>query len=136
MLANTRLRAALELLSSMRFAVSLLTIVAIASTIGTVLKQNEPYSNYLEQFGPFWFPALDHLGLYSVYTAWWFLLILCFLVTSTALCLWRNTPRMLREVNRFQDHLREKGFDNFSHRATFTTTLSQETAVQRLCAYL
>ena len=66
MQANPRARAALELLSSMRFAVSLLTVVAIASTIGTVLKQNEPYSNYLEQFGPFWFPAFEHLGLYSL----------------------------------------------------------------------
>ena len=45
----------LELLASMRFAVSLLTIVAVASMLGTVLKQGEPYSNYLNQFGPFWF---------------------------------------------------------------------------------
>ena len=136
MQANTRRRAALELLSSMRFAVSLLTIVAIASTIGTVLKQNEPYSNYLEQFGPFWFPAFQHLGLYSVYSAWWFLLILAFLVTSTSLCLWRNAPLMLREVGRYQDSLREKGFDNFSHRATFATALAPDQATQRLTGYL
>lgn len=136
MVMNSRLRTALELLSSMRFAVSLLTIIAVASTIGTVLKQNEPYSNYLEQFGPFWFPAFRDLGLYSVYSAWWFLLILCFLVCSTTLCLWRNTPRMLREVNRFQDNLREKGFDNFSHRATFAVALPRDLAVQRLQDYL
>ncbi|WP_298618582.1 cytochrome c biogenesis protein ResB, partial [uncultured Zoogloea sp.] len=36
----------------MRFAISLLTILGIASIIGTVLKQNEPYNNYLNQFGP------------------------------------------------------------------------------------
>ncbi|NBO11144.1 MAG: hypothetical protein EBV25_06305, partial [Methylophilaceae bacterium] len=39
-----------ELLSSMRFAVSVLTVLAIASIIGTVLKQNEPYANYIIQF--------------------------------------------------------------------------------------
>ena len=33
-------RAVYELLSSMRFAISLLTVLAIASVIGTVLKQN------------------------------------------------------------------------------------------------
>ena len=52
----------LGLLASMRFAISLLTIVAIASIIGTVLKQGEPSANYLNQFGPFWFPAFDALG--------------------------------------------------------------------------
>ena len=49
-------------MSSMRFAVSLLTVLAIASVIGTVLKQNEPYNNYLNQFGQFWFPVFESLG--------------------------------------------------------------------------
>jgi len=35
----------------MRFAISLLSILAVASIIGTVLKQAEPYSNYLIQLG-------------------------------------------------------------------------------------
>lgn len=48
------LRAAVELFSSMRFAISLLTIICIASIIGTVLKQHEPIGNYINQFGPFW----------------------------------------------------------------------------------
>ena len=43
-----------ELLSSMRFAISLLTVICIASVIGTVVKQREPLSNYVNQFGPFW----------------------------------------------------------------------------------
>ena len=68
-------RALYELLSSMRFAISLLTILGIASIIGTVLKQNEPYNNYLNQFGPFWFPIFEKLGLYAVYNS-------CLLYTS------------------------------------------------------
>jgi cytochrome c biogenesis protein len=113
----TRTQAAFELLASMRFAVSLLTVVSIASTLGTVLKQGEPYSNYLNQFGTFWFAAFQALGLYAVYSAWWFLVILAFLVASTSLCLWRNTPRMVREIGRFQLTLRERAFDNFHYRA-------------------
>lgn len=129
-------RAGLELLASMRFAVSLLTVVAIASTLGTVLKQGEPYANYLNQFGPFWFPAFQGLGLYSVYSTWWFLLILAFLVVSTSLCLWRNTPRMLREIGRFQLGLRERAFDNFPQRAQFAVTGPAHDAVERATAYL
>ena len=47
-------RDALELLSSMRFAISLLTLICIASIVGTVVKQAEPANNYVNQFGPFW----------------------------------------------------------------------------------
>jgi cytochrome c biogenesis protein len=39
---SPRLRSLVELLSSMRFAISLLTVICIASVIGTVLKQGEP----------------------------------------------------------------------------------------------
>ena len=56
-----------ELLSSMRFAISLLSILAVAPIIGTVLKQAEPYNNCLIQFGPFWFQVFEKLGLYHVY---------------------------------------------------------------------
>lgn len=60
----------------MRFAVSVLTVVSIASIIGTVLKQNEPYNNYLIQFGPYWFDFFKMLGMYDIYHSAWFLLIL------------------------------------------------------------
>ena len=79
----------------MRFAVSLLTILGIASIIGTVLKQNEPYANYVVQFGQFWFEFFERLGLYDVYHSVWFLAILLFLVISTTLCIYRNSPLML-----------------------------------------
>ena len=39
------LRASVELLSSMRFSISLLTVICIASVIGTVLQQQEPLGN-------------------------------------------------------------------------------------------
>jgi len=85
------LRAAVELLSSMRFAIALLTIICIASIIGTVLKQHEPINNYINQFGPFWAELFRTARLDSIYSAWWFLLILLFLVISTTLCIVRNT---------------------------------------------
>lgn len=53
----------------MRFAIALLTIICIASVIGTVVKQHEPYPNYVNQFGPFWAQVFDSLKLYSVYSA-------------------------------------------------------------------
>ncbi|XLM23416.1 cytochrome c biogenesis protein ResB, partial [Chromobacterium piscinae] len=87
-----------ELLSSMRFAIGLLTILAIASVIGTVLKQNEPYPNYAFEFGQFWFQAFERLGLFDVYHSAWFLTILAFLVLSTTLCVLRNGPGFIKQM--------------------------------------
>ncbi len=82
-----------ELLSSMRFAIALLTVICIASVIGTVIQQHQPVNNYVNQFGPFWSELFLALKLNAVYSAWWFLLILAYLVTSTTLCLLRHTPK-------------------------------------------
>lgn len=111
-LANT-----VELLSSMRFAISLLTMISIASVIGTVLKQNEPMANYVNQFGPFWFSLFGQLGLYSVYSTWWFLLIMGLLVVSTTLCIVRNAPKMLKDVRSWRENVREQSLRNFHHKA-------------------
>lgn len=123
---------AIELISSMRFAISLLTVIAIASVIGTVLKQNEPMPNYVNQFGPFWFDVFDKLGLYAVYSAWWFLLIMGFLVVSTTLCIMRNTPKMLRDMRSWRENVREQSLRNFHHKAEWSSPAQLETFTQLL----
>jgi cytochrome c biogenesis protein len=125
-----------ELLSSMRFAVSLLTVLAVASVLGTVLRQAEPYPNYIAQFGQFWFPVFEALGLYDVYHATWFLVILAFLVGSTGLCIYRNGPLMVREMRSFREHAAETSLRNFAHRAEFATGRAREELVNRFTAYL
>jgi len=104
-----------ELLSSMRFAISLLTVISIASVIGTVVTQNEPMPNYVNQFGPFWFEIFARFSIYSVYSAWWFLLIMAFLVTSTSLCIARNAPKMIADMRSWRDNVREQSLRNFHH---------------------
>ena len=121
-----------ELISSMRFAISLLTVIAIASVIGTVLKQNEPMTNYVNQFGPFWFDIFDKLGLYAVYSAWWFLLIMGFLVVSTTLCIVRNTPKMLRDMRSWRENVREQSLRNFHHKMEWSSTASLDASTQQL----
>jgi cytochrome c biogenesis protein len=125
---NTRRRGfaeAVELVSSMRFAISLLTIVAIASVIGTVLKQNEPMPNYVNQFGPFWFEVFHKFSLYSVYASWWFLLILVFLIVSTGLCVVRNAPKMMRDMRSWREGVREESLRNFHHKLEWTAPLAR-----------
>lgn len=123
---------AVELLSSMRFAISLLTLIAIASVIGTVLKQNEPMPNYVNQFGPFWFEVFNKLGLYAVYSAWWFLLIMGFLVLSTSLCIARNAPKMIKDIGSWRENVREQSLRNFHHKAEWASDVQRDALVQQL----
>jgi len=116
----------------MRFAIALLTVICIASVIGTVLKQHEPAVNYVNQFGPFWASLFAALQLNAVYSAWWFLLILAFLVTSTSLCIARNTPKILADLKSLKENVREQSLQAFAHRAQGAVAGAPEQAAQRI----
>jgi cytochrome c biogenesis protein len=133
---NRTLAEAVELVSSMRFSISLLTLIAVASMIGTVMKQNEPMTNYVNQFGPFWFDVFGKLSLYSVYSAWWFLLIMAFLVLSTSLCLIRNAPKMIADMRSWRENVRETSLRNFHHKHEWTAPLSRVDLAQQSAARL
>ena len=108
----------------MRFAITMLSVVAIASIIGTVVKQSEPYNNYLIQFGQFWFPIFELFDVYNIYQAFWFLIILLFLVVSTSLCVSRNSPKIIKDIRRFQGTLSHNSFKKFKNYYEFSSSRS------------
>ncbi|MGC0152868.1 cytochrome c biogenesis protein ResB [Chromobacterium vaccinii] len=122
-----------ELLSSMRFAIGLLTILAIASIVGTVLKQNEPYPNYAFEFGQFWFQVFEQLGLYDVYHSAWFLTILAFLMLSITLCIIRNGPGFIRQIRGYREKASDASLAAMSHSQAFA---AEAAAPEPLLAYL
>ena len=125
-----------ELISSMRFAIALLAMIAIAAIIGTVMKQGEATFNYINQFGPFWFEVFRKLGLYAVYSAWWFLLLMGALVTSTTLCIVRNAPKMLQDMRSWRENVRENSLLNFHHKMQWRAPLTRAALAQQSAARL
>ncbi len=107
----------LEFFGSMNLAITLLVVVAVASVIGTVLQQNQPYPDYVLKFGPFWFEIFRRLGLYDVYGAGWFVGILAFLILSTSVCLYRQAPGMLRQMVRFRADVHARALRGFHQHA-------------------
>jgi len=106
----------IELFGSMRFAVSLLLFICVASLIGTVLAQNGATSAYIDQFGPFWYEIFDKFAIWHVYNSAWFLLIMGFLVVSTTLCILRTAPKMIKDAYTFRDTIRISSLRAFHHR--------------------
>ena len=127
---------AVEIVSSMRFAITMLTLVAVAAIIGTVLVQGQPANNYIDQFGPFWFEVFRKFGLYEVYSTWWFLLIMTTLVLSTSLCVARNGPKMIKDMRSWRDNVREQSLRNFHHKSEWQAALPRAALVQQTVSRL
>ncbi len=125
-----------ELLASMRFAIALLTLICIASVVGTVVQQRQPSINYVNQFGPFWAELFGRLELFTVYSAPWFLLILAFLVISTSLCIARQTPKILRDWRDAKLKVRAASLQAYPHKAQAEWPLPQAEARQQLAERL
>ena len=126
----------MELISSLRFSISLLTVICIASVIGTVVKQHEPYRNYVNPFGTFWAEFFARASLFTVYGAWWFLLILAFLVLSTGLCIARNAPKILADLCTYKEQVREQALAAFHHKGQAALAEAPAQACERVSSLL
>ena len=120
----------------MRFAVSLLMFICVASVIGTVLPQNQALATYVDQFGPFWVSLFDNFAIWHVYNSWWFLIIMTFLVVSTTLCLLRNTPKMVRDMRSYREHVRASSLRAFPHRIETSMAAPVQASEARIRQYL
>ena len=133
---HSRLNILLEFFGSMNLAITILVVIAIASVIGTVLQQNQPYNDYIIKFGPFWHEVFQTIGLYNIYGAMWFLALLVFLVLSTGVCVYRNTPKMLKDMQEFRLNAKEKSLRSMSNSHSWETDRKIEEIETNLQHYL
>jgi len=113
-------------LGSMNLAVTLLVMLSIASVIGTVLQQNQTVQDYIIKFGPFWTEVFNMLGLFHVYGAAWFVLVLLFLLISTSVCVTRHTPTFLQDMKQFSEKLSKNALKHQPNKAEFATALPMD----------
>ena len=123
-------------LGSMSLAIVLLVVLSIASVIGTVLLQNQAQADYLQQFGPLWYWVFRSLGLFDMYHTWWFMGMLAFLMVSLASCLWRNVPKMLKEMRQRKATIPEKALKRFQYLHRWQASEDAAALQQRLQASL
>jgi len=117
-------------LGSMSLAIILLMILAIASVIGTVLLQNQSQMDYLQQFGPLWYWVFRSLGLFDMYHTWWFITLLGFLMVSLSSCLWRNVPKMTKEMRTRKGTINQRSLARMEMQQKWT--LDSDTSIESL----
>lgn len=133
---HSRFNILLEFFGSMNLAITILVAIAFASVIGTVLQQNQPYNDYIIKFGPFWHEVFQSIGLYNIYGTAWFLLLLLFLVLSTSVCVYRNTPQMLRDMKEFRLNAKEKSLRSMHNSLSWTTNNNSQEVEKNIQYFL
>ena len=103
-------------ISSLRFAISLIIFIAIASGLGTFIPQGNKNKFYIDNFdsAPI-FGFLDgekvlKLQLDHVYTSFWFLFTLILLCISLAACSFRRQIPSLKASLKWIEYRSEKKF--------------------------
>jgi cytochrome c biogenesis protein ResB len=88
----------INLLASLKLALSVLLVIAVACIIGTILPQGSAVLQYLEANpdAQAKMDLLGFLGLTNVFYCWWFVLLLCLLAVSLSICTFRRFRAALR----------------------------------------
>jgi cytochrome c biogenesis protein len=104
-----KIKNSLKVLTDLKFAIAILGIIAISSSLGSVIEQDESLDFYQENYpsarpiyGFLDWKFLLQLGLDHVYTTWWFFFLLTILAISLISCtMTRQFPLFLTSKDYF-----------------------------------
>ena len=84
-----------KFIGSMRFAIALLVVLALACMAGSFVTQGQSYAWYAQRYGDRLAALILTLHLDDAFHSWWFLLINAFLCLNLLLCNLTRLPRLI-----------------------------------------
>jgi cytochrome c biogenesis protein len=72
--------------ASVRLTVVVLLTLAVLSSIGTLIPQNQTPEEYFRAFGPFRYQLFSILDIFDMYHAWWFRFLIAMLAANIIIC--------------------------------------------------
>src|SRR4030065_2046400 len=85
---------------SLKLAISVIIILAVASIIGTIIEQNQPLEKYRQVYTDGAIRLFESLSLFDMYHSWWFLLLLVLFTVNLSCCTIDRLPRTRSEERR------------------------------------
>lgn len=127
--------------------VVIILAMAVATLLGTVLMQApgaalsdpEQYAAWLEQARPKyggWTNVLSALGLFGVFSSWWFRVITVLLALSIVACTTHRLPQLIARSTRPHLHASDSLFEHARYRSRFDVGVDPAALGQRLEAAL
>ncbi|MBQ7599431.1 MAG: cytochrome c biogenesis protein ResB [Clostridia bacterium] len=87
-----------KFLTSMKFAVILLIILAVACSVSSLVTQNLSYEQYSQQYGERTAAVIMALHLDDAYHSWWFIAIAVFLCLNLLVCNLLKLPSLIKRT--------------------------------------
>ncbi len=101
-----------KFLSSMRFAIILLVVLAVACSVGSLVTQGQSYDWYAQRYSQRAAGLIVALSLDDAFHSVWFIVITAFLCLNLLLCNLTRLPQLIRRTQaegRPEDALRTQG---------------------------
>ena len=92
-----------KFISSMRFAIILLVVLAVACSAGSLVTQGQSYSWYAQRYSERTAALILTLQLDDAFHSWWFILINAFLCVNLLLCNVLHLPQLIRRTRAAAD---------------------------------
>lgn len=101
------LKKILKFISSMRFAIILLLVLAFACSIGSLIPQGNTYAWYYSNYSERTAAIILALHLDDAFHSWWFILITAFLCINLLACNITRFPSLVRRTKKYMSSLSE-----------------------------
>ncbi len=107
------------LFSSVKLAIVLLIILAIASILGTVIPQQNGAEEFAKQLSPAMLRLFQTLNFFDMYHSLWFRLLIGLLSLNLIVCSINRFPKTLKKFSALPKPNRSKPFENLPSTQTF-----------------
>ncbi|MPZ22984.1 MAG: hypothetical protein GEU28_05455 [Dehalococcoidia bacterium] len=126
-----------RVLTSVKFALGIIAFMALAGVIGVIVPQLPPerrafpaaraewFAEQRDRFG-FWYEPMSRVGLFDLFSSWWFLAGLAVLVIGVAVCTFNRWQPTWRNAFRPRKLVADRYFDTARHHAEFPRTAGVE----------
>jgi len=118
--------------ASVKLALATLIILACASIIGTLIKQGQPASYYVEEYGQSLARLFQQLNLTDMYNAWWFVALLCLFAINLIVCSIERLPGVWRQMKADNLDIEPRQMESMGCTYRTETNLAASAATERL----
>ncbi len=117
---------------SLKLTIIIMLLLAITSIIGTVLQQNAPASEYIQEYGQANYELFVKLQFIDMYHSWWFIGLLGLFSVNLICCSIKNFPRVWNFVTEPQLVATPGILKNSANRAEYTSKEDAQQLTRRL----
>ncbi|MCA9773350.1 MAG: cytochrome c biogenesis protein ResB [Myxococcales bacterium] len=122
-----------ELFASVKLTIPLVLILAVASIVGTVIKQFPTEQDLQALYSPAQIEWFKRLSLFDAYHSWWYQLCLVLLATNLIVCSIERIPGVWRVIRNPRERLGDAAWKSMPMNRVFTAPdIAVEPAMERL----